>query len=493
MKKFGHSYVLIISFLLLYFIFTSCDNFQNKKNLVIITGEITNPNSDSVFFRISTDTGMHILSNSKLDSMGKFKAEFKLENSQSVTFADGTEISQMFLEPGNKINMSLDTKKFDESISYSGKGSANNNFLAAYFLKFNDSQPVDSSEVEINFYSESRKLTPTKYYNLVKESYEKRFFFFEEFLSKDLLSSNFQQYYTCDTKYESALYLNYIFYNHDPKFDTIEENLVAYKNIMDDILIMKTEVVPYENSTNYKYYINDIYPYIIRMLIHEENEGKDKSFLDSLYFEKLAGAYSAKELDQYLYYEFHSRLARYNMEYYISKKDLLEKYMTDTVLANKLTSEYNDLAAKIAAGYAKGLKLYDFGSEENEGKGFKDILAAYKGKVIYLDIWSSWCGPCRAEMPHSKTLKEKFKAKDVVFVYLSIDNNLEDWEKILKIMQLEGEHYRASKEIHKYLGLEFDLQYIPHYIIFDKDGKLVKNNAQRPSSEELVGELEALL
>ena len=232
---------------------------------------------------------------------------------------------------------------------------------------------------------------------------------------------------------------------------------------------------------------------MIRMIIRKENEGKDKSVLDSLYFAKLADDYTAKEMDQYLYNEFHYRLARYNTEYYASKKELLEKYMTDTVLANKLADEYNDLAAKLAAGYAKGLKLYDFGSGENEGKVFEDILAAYKGKVIYMDVWASWCGPCRREMPHSKKLKEKFKGKDVAFVYLSTDKNLEDWEKILKIMQLKGEHYRASSDIHKYLGSEFNLRYIPHYIIFDQEGKLVKNNAQRPSDEELVGELEALL
>ena len=74
----------------------------------------------------------------------------------------------------------------------------------------------------------------------------------------------------------------------------------------------------------------------------------------------------------------------------------------------------------------KGLKTlfaeHIFTATDGTQKSLADIIKSHEGKVIYIDFWASWCIPCRSEMPHSVTLYEKLKDKEIVFIYLSIDN-----------------------------------------------------------------------
>jgi len=75
-------------------------------------------------------------------------------------------------------------------------------------------------------------------------------------------------------------------------------------------------------------------------------------------------------------------------------------------------------------------------------KGEKATLDDFKGKVVYLDVWASWCGPCRAEFPFSKQLHERLTDKQkekVVFLYLSIDEKEMTWKNALTALQLIGE------------------------------------------------------
>ncbi len=137
--------------------------------------------------------------------------------------------------------------------------------------------------------------------------------------------------------------------------------------------------------------------------------------------------------------------------------------------------------------------LYDLGSEQYQNLSLNDILNKYKGKVVYLDFWASWCGPCKREMPYSQKLKKQFKGRDVVFLYFSTDNNAEKWEKAIKQMHINGIHYRANPKVRNEIVREFNLQYIPRYILIDKNGKVTDYNAKRPSNPMIAQDIEKLL
>ena len=141
----------------------------------------------------------------------------------------------------------------------------------------------------------------------------------------------------------------------------------------------------------------------------------------------------------------------------------------------------------------EGTKLVNLEHEKYSDVTFQQILDKYKGTVIYLDFWASWCGPCKAEMPASVKLQKYFSEKDVSFVYFSTDRDSLAWKKAIKMLSISGEHYRLNTEVNKETNALFNVRYIPRYVIFDKTGKVVNDNAKRPSDPDLIPELEILL
>ena len=126
----------------------------------------------------------------------------------------------------------------------------------------------------------------------------------------------------------------------------------------------------------------------------------------------------------------------------------------------------------------------------------KTSLKNYLGKVVYIDIWASWCGPCRKLFPYSKELKEKFNRKQlkkISFVYISIDNDYSKWKKSLKQLKIEGDNFISPSKINKSVSDFFQVSSIPRYIIIDKLGNIVDSNAKRPNDVSLYDDLIELL
>lgn len=122
-----------------------------------------------------------------------------------------------------------------------------------------------------------------------------------------------------------------------------------------------------------------------------------------------------------------------------------------------------------------------------------EVIAANKGKVIYLDIWASWCGPCKAQMPASHKLQEKYKNQDVTFLYVSIDVNNKAWEASAKQFDLLENSYLARNYPKAKLFQTHNVQSIPRYMLFDKNGRLIATDAARPSSDVISNNIDAFL
>lgn len=133
--------------------------------------------------------------------------------------------------------------------------------------------------------------------------------------------------------------------------------------------------------------------------------------------------------------------------------------------------------------------------EDLEGNSFiyEEIIEQHKGKVIYVDFWASWCGPCRKEMPASQELKERYKDKDVVFLYVSVDQNNSMWESANNSFQLNENSFVAlNYPKAKHFQLR-EVSNIPRYMLYDKSGRMLDDNALRPSNQALTAVIDGLL
>ena len=117
---------------------------------------------------------------------------------------------------------------------------------------------------------------------------------------------------------------------------------------------------------------------------------------------------------------------------------------------------------------------------------FKNILNENIGKLIYVDFWASWCAPCRSVMPEAISLQKDYKNKDVIFLYLSIDNNFMNWQKAVNEDGMSKANSFITTNYPKAnFYKEVRLEAIPRYLFYDKKGNLIHQNAPEPDSKEI--------
>ncbi|MBL0101160.1 MAG: TlpA family protein disulfide reductase [Saprospiraceae bacterium] len=118
-----------------------------------------------------------------------------------------------------------------------------------------------------------------------------------------------------------------------------------------------------------------------------------------------------------------------------------------------------------------------------------------RGKVVYIDIWATWCGPCLRELPALEELQKSFAAqKDIEFVSISIDQDKNAWKTMVNQKKMKGIQLVADNAWSSKIVSDYKINGIPRFIILDKNGNIFNANAPRPSSKkEIEIELENAL
>lgn len=133
--------------------------------------------------------------------------------------------------------------------------------------------------------------------------------------------------------------------------------------------------------------------------------------------------------------------------------------------------------------------LHKWKAEES----FSTFMNRFEGKVVYVDVWASWCIPCRHEFEYSRELKKEMANEDVIFLYINVDLSSGQWERAIEKFDLMGHHLSLNSSQRKSFQDEYGIKGYPTYLLFDRSGKLKKKDAPWPSQSKTKKAIRKLL
>ena len=160
---------------------------------------------------------------------------------------------------------------------------------------------------------------------------------------------------------------------------------------------------------------------------------------------------------------------------------LVKQLVKDNELLNTL-SKHIDLVNKLKAGqpFPALPALTDLNDKE-----VKYEQLPLKGKLLFIDIWATYCPDCRKELPALESLQEDYKTEPITFVSISVDRDKEAWKTMVKEKKLRGIHLYASPETKELFKELYDLRSIPRYMLIDEKGNIINANLPMPSDKNL--------
>lgn len=123
----------------------------------------------------------------------------------------------------------------------------------------------------------------------------------------------------------------------------------------------------------------------------------------------------------------------------------------------------------------------DFTYPDTTGQNYS--LSSFEGNLVYVDVWATWCGPCKAEIPSLQQLEADYHDQAITFLSVSVDTDEAAWRKMVQDKSLGGTQLWADgwSQITK----DYAIFGIPRFMLFSADGKVISNDAPRPSSTDI--------
>ena len=453
-------------------VFAACQTEKTKPTVAYISGQFVGA-EDSVLIDVR-DYGKELSYNTPIsldtvfsDTLGNFAFTIPLSEGKEVVLNSGYDFNKMFVEPGDSIYFETDNKHETPIEVVSGRGSDKFKVFLKLrsLLNYGDFNDFDSAQVVSEYdlrFGESQALIDS-----VKPHFSEAF---NGYLKAQMIR---------ERHYFEASFFGY---------------LKNYRNIdiqRDSAAAVQMELDVFDNASigdgNSDYAVDLMYlarskawkadtANIVNRITHY------KHVIDSLDIsERFAQQLLAQGYLSYLNEGKVSELEPFLTNYY-------ERY-PDSDYNETLKDEYRDWYA-----ISNGQPAPDVEAMDPDGTVFH--LSDLKGKVVYIDIWATWCGPCLGEMPHAKKIKDHYKdSNDIVFLYISVDENKEKWLKYLEEHpDFKGMQVNDSGNFNSNITKAFMVRGIPRYIIIDREGKIFSTDAQRPSSgEKLISELDRVL
>lgn len=456
MKK---EYLLFLS---LFFLLMSCtedEEIINLEDKVVLTGIIKNSSKDSLSLFFNKEKVLSIA----IDSKGKFKDTFNLKKGY-YDLKIGSEFTTVYLNKGYELFIRLNEVFLKKTIQYRGIGEAENNYLAKKALLDNKLGVIHRNKKIMQLDEEqflckidsikNIKLTLLNHQELLNEAFkikEQKLIKYEMY-NYILLYPFYADYYQPEINYTPS-----INYPKPLKHIYVEDASLINHQVYLDILQYK-----YTAISDSQVIVNDSLDSDINLIkvIHEHicND-------------------SVKEA---LFYHIVNNKLKY-----VENVDAFYTAYSNTIKCNKyrlkIEAKYKKLKSVTKGNFAP---TFSYKNINGEVVSLEDL----KGKLIYIDLWATWCGPCISEIPALKRLENELGGYDIEFVSIATNCDKEDWKNMVKEKRPNGIHLYAEENEQSFVNA-FLMSNVPRFILLNKKGIILDANAKRPSNPDLKKEI----
>lgn len=516
--------LLLIVGIGLYSCKTSDNELEINDNLVLINGKIENykgiykTGKLTYFDALTRDVQDKIFT---IDSLGNFDFSFKLAHPiiNSIYFdIEGKYFSDFLIEPNTSYEITLK----ESGIQFNGKSGKQNqeifNFKDSLNLVFGD-------RIKIADRLHEQGISIEEYIEHQRQLEDDKLLFLKSYSDTYKMSEKVESVLASEIKFKTAhAWINYRFdySERSPKprvplpedfYDSLfvtyaiqksedYQSRVAIDYISNIVSILSNEITQDDEIIDHLNSLNLFSPNEIEML--SKVFSGDRSVTETEEFVSFIKANEQKLMEINLRYNFQQLVKNSNMLNNGITRDLvLSQGISRYYFSNNLfptSDEWSQLKNLIKNKWILNY-LKDYGSEKTSvaqekinpnqqelNSNFEEVKAKYidkyKGKIVYIDFYATWCGPCRQELPYAKQLHAEFKNEEVVFLNLCAKSKQEDWENFKRQYELEGENYLLNNEEFYILSDIYKVQGFPTYILIDKEGNVVDYNALRPSTKK---------
>jgi len=460
----------------------SCNKGRNEDSSIVIIGSEKSI-SNEVLYLIESENSKpggyhHALDSCKTDSVGNFFFNFEAgeSNFYQIRKSDKREVyygKNLFLSPGDSL---LIRKRGEEIILEGNAGEINQFQWDLPILILND------SVIKMNSRSKNtRKLEPGEFVFYIDKLKKTKLQYYDSFSYKITVPDVYKNYtyakIHCQWVNEYWRYLEYHnYYAH---------NEWGYLPI-DSV---NTEFLSKWNPDTSFHYLNS-YRDCIQGYVDHLYQNHTKDIVDSLKWEtEFSDKYSiiTKKIqginrdialiglvDNFWYYLYD------NDDFYRQAKEVVSFFKNNYQSENYYSYFLNQYEDYLNISPGKPAPDFTFPDTSNNLVSLRDFI----GKVVYVDFWGTWCGPCIASIPKHIELQEKLKDQDdIVFLCVALEYDNEDikrWKEFLKNRSYPGIHLVAEKQFLNDQLTPYKLRAAPTYMLIDKNGDIAITSASRP-------------
>lgn len=444
-------------------IFNSCKK-EKENDFIIFSGEIKNSVSDSLNIVNRFDYNIHTLYLSKQNT---FNDTITIpEGLYYITSSNGS--SPVYLKPGYNLKLTLNEKKFLKSLKYTGIGAYENNYLTKKnFLNFRLHR-INNSEYQ-------SELNEKEYLILIDSLYNVKMKLF--YKHKQNFGTDFTFIEYSSLKYEK---LDKIYsFDRMKRFVTGDNNFKVsanYPNPFDSLDLTNGKL------SKAQYYIYFL-PNYLRKKTNENWNEKDSIDYEVALLKSIEIYIENAEIKEAIAHHIGIQSLDYTNEL-DEVFNIINSYISNDTYLDEVKKKYESLKTLSKGSISPLFELYDI-------KNNLVSLNELKGKIVYIDIWATWCAPCVKEIPHLNKLEKEFRDSEILFVSICKNDKKELWRKMVNEKELRGIQLFAADNENSFFR-EYVVQAIPRFILIDKDGKVIDVNAKRPSDPALREQLKIL-